>query len=59
MELWKIKQWCETSDLEAIHQKERQLLTMIAEGKLSRTNAAYILEVLREYIELKQLFEKR
>ncbi len=56
MELWKIHKFAETASLEELKQKEQQLQTLVEQGKLAATNARHVLEVLREYIELKQLF---
>lgn len=56
MEIWKIHKFAETASLEELRAKEKQLVALIDQGKASATNARHILELVREYIELKELF---
>lgn len=56
MEAWKIHKFAETATLEQLRQKEQQLQALMEAGKLAATNARYVLELIREYIELKELF---
>ena len=57
MELWKIHRFCETATLPELLEKEAALARLVAEERLRSTNAKKVLEIIREYIELKRLFE--
>lgn len=57
MELWKIHKYCESADLETLIRKEAELAEKLAAGRLNDTNAIKALDILREYIELKRLFQ--
>ncbi len=56
MELWKIHKFCTTASLNQLYDIEKKL------ERLSRlqhtTNADKALEIVREYIELKKLFDE-
>ena len=56
MELWKIHKFCTTASLKQLYDIEKKL------ERLSRlrhtTNADKALEIVREYIELKKLFDE-
>ncbi|WP_156885252.1 hypothetical protein [Acidihalobacter ferrooxydans] len=56
MELWKIHKYAETASLAELLAKERELDAAIKTGKVVSTNAEHVLRLLREYIELKQMF---
>jgi len=57
MELWKIHKYCESAALGDLEEKERRLSELWESGKLQETNAFKALVIIREYIELKRLFE--
>lgn len=57
MELWKIHKYCESAELDTLIRKEAELAEKLAEGRFSDTNAIKALDILREYIELKRLFQ--
>ncbi|MBN2702384.1 MAG: hypothetical protein JXR29_13140 [Methylothermaceae bacterium] len=56
MELWKIHRFCQGASLDQLLRAEQELVQAINEEKVSDTNAAKTLELLREYIELKRIF---
>ncbi len=57
MELWKIHKFCETASTAQLREAERKLASL---ARLQQsTNASKALEIVREYIDLKQLFDER
>ncbi len=57
MELWKIHRYCESASLQELREHQRKLIKLGDNGKVGDTNAVRALEILTEYIELKNLFE--
>ena len=56
MELWKIHRFCETATLKQLQETEEKLKALAQQQ--SSTNANKALEIVREYLELKRLFDE-
>ncbi len=57
MELWKVHKFCETASLNELRERRDRLRVLIDHMKVIDTNALKALEIMDEYIELKNLFE--
>jgi len=57
MELWKIHKFCEGASLAELLARREKMTRLMNNIALSNTNAAKVLDLLNEYIELKELFE--
>jgi len=57
MELWKIHKFCESASLAELLRKELQLEKAVELRRVSDTNAKIILALVKEYIEVKRLFD--
>ncbi len=57
METWKIHKFCETASINELRRKKEELAKAIAAGRVTATNAEAILKIVREYIELRELFD--
>ncbi len=58
MELWKIHKFCEGASLNELFERKLEIVSLMQKRNLSNTNAEQVLNVLEEYIELKQLFDQ-
>jgi hypothetical protein len=57
VELWKVHKFCETASLNELRERRDRLRVLIDHMKVIDTNALKALEIMDEYIELKNLFE--
>jgi hypothetical protein len=57
MELWRIHKFCESASLSELRERKDRLKVLIDHMELIDTNAPKALEIIDEYIELKNLFE--
>ena len=56
--LWKIHKFCEHASLDELRERERKLAVLVQDGQLRGTNARVALMIMREYIDLKSLFDE-
>ena len=58
MEIWKIHKFCEGASLRELFQRKLEIVALMEKHNLANTNAQQVLNVLQEYIELKNLFDQ-